>query len=83
MSEHSAVVAEYIAFNKFDPFEPVKLGGTICNPDNFDGSTQGNLTTIVWYLTPYFDPSGGNPIIFSFALSHDITINTIFGLPML
>jgi hypothetical protein len=82
MCQHPEIVAEYIAFDKSNPFEPIKLGGAIRDPDNFDGSTHGNLTAVIRYLTPYTDLPG-NPITFSFALGHNITVNTIFGLPML
>jgi hypothetical protein len=82
MSEHPAAVAEYTAFDESNPFEPVKLGGAIRDPDNFDGSTHGNLTAVIRYFTPYTDRSG-HPIMFSFALGLDVTVNTIFGLPML
>jgi hypothetical protein len=82
MTQHPEIVTEYIAFDEGNPFEPIKLGGAIRDPANFDGSTHGNLTAVIRYLTPYTDPSG-NPITFSFALGHDVTVNTIFGLPML
>jgi hypothetical protein len=32
-------MADYIASDDTNPFEPVKLGGAIRNPDNFDDST--------------------------------------------
>lgn len=82
MTEHPETVADYIAFDETNPFEPVKLGGAIRDPDNFDCSSHGNLTAVIRYLTPYTDTSG-HPITFSFALGMDVTVNTIFGLPML
>jgi hypothetical protein len=68
MSEYPVVVADCITFKETNPFEPVKLGGVISNPDNFDGSTHGNLTAVIQYFTPYTNQSG-NPITFSFALA--------------
>jgi hypothetical protein len=82
MSEHPDAIVEYTTLDESNPFEPVKLGGAIHDPDNFDSSNQGTLTAVIRYLTPYCDLSG-NPITFSFALGQDVTVNTIFGLPML
>jgi hypothetical protein len=82
MSEHLATVADYISFDDTNPFEPVKLGGAIRDPDNFNSSSHGNLTAVIRYYTPYTDTTG-NPITISFALGNDVTVNTIFGLPLL
>ena len=72
MSEHPDIVAKFHSFDDSNPFEPVKLGGAIRDPSDFDAR----------YFTPYSDTSGA-PITLSFALGPDETINTIFGLPML
>jgi hypothetical protein len=80
--ERPDLVAEFISFDDANPFEPIKLGGAISDPADFDSSTHGNLTAVIRYYTPYIEPSG-NPIIISFALGSDVTVNTIFGLPML
>jgi hypothetical protein len=53
-----------------------------CNPADFDSSNHGNLTAVIRYYTPYLD-TGGSPITISFALGSDVTVNTIFGIPML
>jgi hypothetical protein len=82
MSERPDLVAEFISFDDDNPFEPIKLGGAICDPVDFDSSTHGNLTAVIRYYTPYIDHSG-SPITLSFALGADVTVNTIFGLPML
>jgi hypothetical protein len=58
-----ALVAEYLAFDAFNPFEPVKLGGTIRDPTDFDQTNHGNLTAIIRYHTPYVDITGA-PITF-------------------
>jgi hypothetical protein len=82
MSEHPTIVTEYSAFNDTNPFEPVKLGGAIRDPDDFDATNHGNLTAVIRYHTPYLDPAGA-PVTLSFALGMDVTVNCIFGLPML
>jgi hypothetical protein len=82
MSERPDLVTEYIEFDAGNPFEPIKLGGAIRDWFDFDASTHGNLTAVIRYRTPYQDQTG-SPITFSFALGTDVTVNTIFGLPML
>jgi hypothetical protein len=82
MSERPDLVVEFLSFDDSNPFEPIKLGGAIRDPSNFDATDHGNLTAVVRYSTPYVDLSG-SPITLSFALGPDITVNTIFGLPML
>ena len=82
MSEHPSLVAVYVEFNDTNPFEPVKLGGAIRDPDGFDSVTHGNLTAVIRYFTPYVS-TDGTRVTLSFALGHDVTVNTIFGLPML
>jgi hypothetical protein len=81
-SERPDLVAEFISFDDENPFEPIKLGGAISDPSDFESSTHGNLTAVIRYYTPYVDPLG-TPITVSFALGSDVTVNTIFGLPML
>jgi hypothetical protein len=44
MSERPLFVAKYLAFDDTNPFNPVKLGGAIRNPNNFDATNHGNLT---------------------------------------
>jgi hypothetical protein len=81
-SERPDLVAEFVSFDDSNPFEPIKLGGAIRDPANFDATDHGNLTAVIRYYTPYVD-SSGSPITISFALGSDVTVNTIFGLPML
>jgi hypothetical protein len=81
-SERPDLVAEFISFDDENPFEPIKLSGAISDPADFDASNHGNLTAVIRYYTPYTDTSG-SPITISFALGSDVTVNTIFGLPML
>ena len=81
-SERPDLVAEFISFDDANPFEPIKLGGAIRDPADFDASDHGNLTAVIRYYTPYTDLSGC-PITMSLALGTDVTVNTIFGLPML
>jgi hypothetical protein len=82
MSKRPDHVTEYIEFDAGNPFKPIKLGGAIRDPLDFDASTHSNLTAIIRYRTPYQDQTGSH-ITFSFALGTDVTVNTIFGLPML
>jgi hypothetical protein len=82
-SERPDLVAEFVSFDESNPFEPIKLGGAICHPPDFNASDHGNLTAVIcYYYTPYVDASG-SPITISFALGSDVIINIIFGLPML
>jgi hypothetical protein len=81
-SNRPDIVAEFISFDDANPFEPIKLGGAIRDPADFDASTHGQLTAVIRYYTPYVDQSG-SPITISIALGSDVTVNTIFGLPML
>jgi hypothetical protein len=76
------IVAEFISFDDASPFEPIKLGGAIQDPAEFVSDDHGNLTAVIRYYTPYTDTTG-SPITLSFALGSDVTVNTIFGLPML
>jgi hypothetical protein len=82
MSERPNLVAEFISFDDANPFKPIKLGGAICDPADFESSTHGNLTPVIRHCTPCIDNSG-SPITLSFTLGADVTVNTIFGLPML
>jgi hypothetical protein len=82
MSERRDLVAEFISFDDANPFEPIKLGGAICDPADFNSSTHGNLTAVIRCHTPRIDNSG-SPVTLSFALGADVTVNAIFGLPML
>jgi hypothetical protein len=81
-SERPDLVVDFVSFDDSNPFEPIKLGGAIRDPSDFDASDHGNLTAVIRYYTPYVDVSGA-PITISFALGSDVTVNTIFGLPML
>jgi hypothetical protein len=81
-SERPDLVADFVSFDDSNPFEPIKLGGAIRDPSDFVSADHGNLTAVIRYYTPYVDTSG-SPITISFALGSDVTVNTIFGLPML
>ena len=82
MSEWPDLFAEFISFDNANPFEPIKLGGTIRDPSDLSAADHGTLSAVVRYYTPYTDVSG-SPITVSFGLGSDITVNTMFGLPML
>ena len=81
-SERPDLVAEFASFDDSNPFEPLKLRGAIRDSADFDATDHGKLTAVIRYYTPYIDIHGA-PITISFALGSDVTVNTIFGLPML
>jgi hypothetical protein len=62
------------------PFEAVRLLGAVADSNTL--STHGRLTTVIRYFTPYTQTGNGNrPVILSFALGPDVTVNSIIGLP--
>jgi hypothetical protein len=75
-------VTKFIQLEDSNPFDPVKLGGTVCYPSDFDAANHGNLTAVIGCSTSHIDTNGAGVII-SFALGADVTVNAIFGLPML
>jgi hypothetical protein len=81
-AERPDLVAEFISYDDANPFEPIKLGGAISDLSDFESSAHGNLTAVIGCCTPHIDPLG-TPITISFALGSNVTVNTIFGLPML
>jgi hypothetical protein len=82
MRENPDLVASFERFDDANPFEPIKLGGAIRHPDDYNESVHGQLTAIVRYKTPYVDHDG-NPIRISFGLGQDMTVNTILGMPII
>jgi hypothetical protein len=84
-SERPDLVTNFVSFDDSNPFEPIKLGGAIRDPSDFDATDHGNLTAVIRYYTPYVDIFGSPTITISFALGSDVTVNTstIFGLTML
>jgi hypothetical protein len=62
------------------PFEALRLLGAVADSNTL--STHGRLTTVIRYFTPYTQSGNDNrPVILSFALGPDVTVNTIVGLP--
>jgi hypothetical protein len=82
MRDHPEIVAGFERFDDSNPFEPIKLGGAIRHPDDYNESTHGQLTAIIRYKTPYVDHDG-HPIRISFGLGNDMTVNTILGMPII
>jgi hypothetical protein len=82
MRENPDIVASFEQFDDSNPFEPIKLGGAIRHPDDYDVSLHGQLTAIIRYKTPYVDHDG-SPIRISFGLGNDMTVNTILGMPII
>jgi hypothetical protein len=71
-----------IHFDDSNPFEPVKLGGAVRDPSDFNAADHGNLTAIIHHSTPCPDANGAGVTIY-FALGANVMVSTIFGLPML
>jgi hypothetical protein len=82
MRKHPNLVASLEHFDNANPFEPIKLGGTICHPDKYQESLHGQLTAIICYKMPYSDLKG-SPIHISFGLGNNMTVNTILGMPVI
>lgn len=80
------MVAEYREFNDDDPFEPIKLGATLQDPENFNAAEteeqHGALTAVVPYNTDLFFPDG-TQVVLSFAMGRDVMVSTILGWPMI
>jgi hypothetical protein len=79
MSEWPDLVAKFISFDNANPFKPI--GGTIRDPSNFTAANHGTLSAVFRYYILYTDISS-SPITVSFGLGSDVTVSTIFGLPM-
>jgi hypothetical protein len=82
MRECPDLVASLERFDDTSPFEPIKLGGAICSPEDYNESTHGQLMAVIRYRTPYSDREG-NPITISFGLGNDMTVNTILGMSLI
>jgi hypothetical protein len=82
MRECPDLVASFELFDDTNPFEPIKLGGAIHSPEDYNELTHGQLTAVICYRTPYSDHEG-NPITISFGLGNDMTNNTILGMPLI
>ena len=78
MREIPGIVASFERFDDSNPFEPIKLGGAIRHPDDYNESMHGQLTAIIRYKTPYFD-NDGSPICILFGIGNDMSVNTILG----
>ena len=82
MSERLDLVAKFLSFGDSNPLEPMELDGAICEPSDFDSTDHGSVTAVVRYFTPFTDTSGSLITLF-FGLGPDVTVNTIFKLPIL
>jgi hypothetical protein len=82
MRERPDLVASFEQFDDANPFEPIKLGGAISQPDDYNELEHGTLTAIIRYHTPYADHKG-NPIQIAFGLGNGMTVNTILGMPVI
>jgi hypothetical protein len=82
MSERLDLVAKFLSFGDSNPLEPMELDGAICEPSDFDSTDHGSVTVVVCYFTPFTDTSG-SLVTLSFGLGPDVTVSTIFRLPIL
>jgi hypothetical protein len=67
-------------FDGDEPFKPLWLRGAINQAK--ECGEEGKLFAVVVYNTMYESTNGGG-IKFAFALGHDVSVNTIIGLPTL
>ena len=81
ITKHPSIVAEYIQFDDNNPFDPIRLECAVPQLALSD-EKQGCLTAIVRYFTKYTHKDG-KPVILSFGLGKDVTVNAIIGLPTL
>ena len=81
ITQHPSIVAEYIQFDDANPFDPIRLECAIPQLA-LEDKKQGCLTAIVRYYTKYSN-ADGSPVIISFGLGKDVTVNAIIGLPTL
>lgn len=77
MHKYPTMVAKFREFNDSDPFEPIKLGGAIVDPFDYDetevNEKYGALTAVVHYYTDLYFPDG-NQLVLSFALGKDVAV---------
>ena len=77
------LVHSYESFDGPEPFDPIRLTGAICDPAAYSSHTHGVLSAIIRYNTPFVDDVTLEPIILSFALGKDMTVNAIVGIPFI
>lgn len=81
MSKYPEIVHSYEEYdNSENPFQPIKLAGAVRDKAGGGKDILGELTAVIRYHTPY-KTHDGKPCIISFALSDDVTVNTIVGWP--
>jgi hypothetical protein len=77
-------VTSFEEFNDANPFLPIKLGGAITNPEQYDpNSHHGLLTAVITYRAKSTDPATSTGFLLSFALGPDVSVNSLLGLPTL
>jgi len=83
MRTRPELVAEYEEFDGDNPFDPIKLGGAITDPAAYNVDNHGLLKAVIRYHTPFRIGMCHKPLLLSFALGEDITVNSIIGLPFI
>ena len=81
METQPDLVVEYEAFDGENPFDPIKLYGAITDPSQYNENDHGILKAVIRYKTPFLYTATNEPVVLSFALGDDVSVDTIMGLP--
>ena len=77
------LVHSYESFDGPEPFDPIRLTGAICDPADYSSYSHRVLSAIIRYNTPFIDDITPEPILLSFALGKDMSVNAIVGIPLI
>ena len=78
----SSAVAAYKEFNGTNPFDPIKLCGSLLDPSDYDAKKHGVLSAVIRYHT-HLITTDGKRIMCSVTLKVDMSIDTIIGIPFI
>ena len=79
VKHHPSVIKRLEYFDGKNPFEPIKLCGTITQPSEYDSENHRILSAVVEYHTPY-KYRNGKPVSLIIVLGNSMTVNTILGI---
>ena len=77
-----AVVHSFEQFDGSNPFDPIKLCGALIEDESYSQEKHGILSAVIRYNTP-FKHQDGTPVLLSFALGVDMSVDSIIGIPFL
>jgi hypothetical protein len=77
--KHPEVVHDYEEFDSANPFEPIKLSGSLRDPGDISKEIVGTLNAVIRYKTPFWNTKGMS-VPLCFALGNTVSCNTIMGL---